>query len=143
MSKSRLITLAAVVIGVAAVLWAVLGPRHDSPGQPVVAGGLETQGSAPHRAPSPGADIGRRRPVRMDDPVHAPQTEAERAWLNRHLYPSEIEPWDAAAAGPSAREDLLKGRPPLAYDERPGLDRMLGALVAEAERVRKPKMDRK
>lgn len=194
----------------------------------------------------------RERPVRMDDPIYGTGNASELAWLNRHLYPSEIERRDAAAAGPSAREDLLKrgpstptqlvrasaymlayphdertgarfleraaiegsiyaleelglvystgplqnrvlseayyraamlrghwglafrlaprltdqqdlfadlrahqiistmnrvrrrkGRPPLAYDERPGLDRMLGALVAEAERVRTSGMDRK
>lgn len=194
----------------------------------------------------------REHPVRRDDPIYGTEDAAELAWLNRHLYPSEAERRDAAAAGPSAREDLLKrgpytptqlvrasaymlayphdertgarlleraaiegsiyaleelglaystgplrnwvlseayyraamlrghwglafrlaprmtdqqdlfanlrahqiisnmnrvrrreGRPPLAYDERPGLDRVLGALAAEAERVRNSGMDGK
>lgn len=53
----------------------------------------------------------REHPVRKDDPIYGTEDAAELAWVNRHLYPSEAERRDAAAAAPSARDDLLKRGP--------------------------------
>ena len=64
-----------------------------------------TPGSAPTSPPRPRHGV-----VRMGDPVHSPKTEADVAWLNRHLFPSAEEAQRGAASA-TMRDPLPPGGP--------------------------------
>ena len=116
-SRRQRIAAAIGLVGFAgAALWFAAEPRGA-----LEAGAYRGQTEQVDAAVAAGADMPagtpwsttqqREHPVRKDDPIYGTETPAELAWLNRHLYPSEAERRDAAVAGPSVRNDLLKPGP--------------------------------
>ena len=114
--KRRIVAaLALTAVAAGAVYWfmqrpdpALHHPDHDAPIDIATTDATPREG-APESAPtSPPRQ--RHGVVRMGDPVHSPKTEAEVAWLNRHLFPSADEAQRGAASA-TMRDPLPRGGP--------------------------------